>query len=127
MPEKVQIESLQTIPGLEKCELVRPGYAIEYDYFPTYQLGSTLESKNIAGLYLAGQMNGTSGYEEAASQGLIAGINAALTVLKEQKFIISRSEGIYWSADRRPNNKRYKRTIQNVYFTSRTQIVTKTR
>ena len=93
MPEKVQIESLQTIPGLEECELIRPGYAIEYDYFPTYQLNSTLESKNITGLYLAGQMNGTSGYEEAASQGLIAGINAALTVLKEQKFIISRSEG----------------------------------
>ena len=93
MPEEVQIESLQTIPGLEECELIRPGYAIEYDYFPTYQLNSTLESKNITGLYLAGQMNGTSGYEEAASQGLIAGINAALTVLKEQKFIISRSEG----------------------------------
>ena len=93
MPEKVQIKSLQTIPGLEGCELVRPGYAIEYDYFPTYQLSSTLESKNIAGLYLAGQMNGTSGYEEAASQGLIAGINAALTILKEGDFVVSRSEG----------------------------------
>ena len=69
---------------MKSCELVRPGYAIEYDYFPTYQLSSTLESKNIAGLYLAGQMNGTSGYEEAASQGLIAGINAALTILKEK-------------------------------------------
>ena len=93
MPEKVQIKSLQTIPGLEGCELIRPGYAIEYDYFPTYQLSSTLESKNIAGLYLAGQMNGTSGYEEAASQGLIAGINAALTILKEGEFVVSRSEG----------------------------------
>tara|TARA_X000001036_G_scaffold434755_1_gene474703 strand:- start:2203 stop:4014 length:1812 start_codon:yes stop_codon:yes gene_type:complete len=93
MPEDVQIKALRTIVGLEECELVRPGYAIEYDYFPTYQLSSSLESKNISGLFLAGQMNGTSGYEEAAAQGLMAGINAAQSVLNKPPFIISRSEG----------------------------------
>ena len=93
MPEKVQKEALRTIAGLEECELIRPGYAIEYDYFPTYQLGSSLESKNISGLFMAGQMNGTSGYEEAAAQGLIAGINAAKLILNEPRFVISRSEG----------------------------------
>ena len=93
MPEEIQKKALRTIVGLEECELVRPGYAIEYDYFPTYQLSSSLESKNISGLFLAGQMNGTSGYEEAASQGLIAGINAAQSVLNEPRFVISRSEG----------------------------------
>ena len=93
MPEEIQKKALRTIVGLEECEFVRPGYAIEYDYFPTYQLSSNLESKNISGLFLAGQMNGTSGYEEAAAQGLIAGINAAQSVLNEPRFVISRSEG----------------------------------
>ena len=93
MPEEVQIKALRTIVGLEECELVRPGYAIEYDYFPTHQLSSSLESKNISGLFLAGQMNGTSGYEEAAAQGLMAGINAAQSVINEHSFIVSRSEG----------------------------------
>ena len=93
MPEEVQIKALRTIIGLEECELVRPGYAIEYDYFPTYQLKSSLESKNVSGLFLAGQMNGTSGYEEAAAQGLMAGINAAQSVINEDSFVISRSEG----------------------------------
>ena len=93
MPEEIQKKALRTIVGLEECELVRPGYAIEYDYFPTHQLSSSLESKNISGLFLAGQMNGTSGYEEAAAQGLIAGINAAQSVLNEPRFLVSRSEG----------------------------------
>ena len=93
MPEEIQKKALRTIAGLEECEFVRPGYAIEYDYFPTYQLSSNLESKNISGLFLAGQMNGTSGYEEAAAQGLVAGINAAQLILNEPRFVISRSEG----------------------------------
>ena len=93
MPEEVQKKALRTIVGLEECELIRPGYAIEYDYFPTYQLNSSLESKNISGLFLAGQMNGTSGYEEAAAQGLVAGINAAQSILNEPPFVVSRSEG----------------------------------
>tara|TARA_Y100001978_G_scaffold37631_1_gene33602 strand:+ start:353 stop:2167 length:1815 start_codon:yes stop_codon:yes gene_type:complete len=93
MPESVQIKALRTISGLENCEIIRPGYAIEYDYFPTYQLKSTLESKNVTGLFLAGQMNGTSGYEEAAAQGLVAGVNAAQSILNKQIFVVSRSEG----------------------------------
>ena len=93
MPEEIQLEALRSIKGLEMCELIRPGYAIEYDYFPTHQLKSTLESKNISGLFMAGQMNGTSGYEEAAAQGLIAGINAALTTFYGKSFTVNRDQG----------------------------------
>ena len=93
MPEEVQLAALQTIRGLESCELIRPGYAIEYDYFPTYQLKSTLESKAIAGLFLAGQINGTSGYEEAASQGLMAGINSVLSIFYNKSLTLGRDQG----------------------------------
>ena len=85
LPENVQIQSLRTIKGLEKVELVRPGYAIEYDYIPPYQLKSSLESKLIKNLFLAGQINGTSGYEEAAAQGLVA----AISILKKNTYSIS--------------------------------------
>ena len=91
MPGDIQIKALQTIPALKSVELIRPGYAIEYDYFPTYQLRSTLETKNISGLYFAGQLNGTSGYEEAAAQGLVAGANAALKVAKLNPLSFERS------------------------------------
>ena len=91
MPESVQIKALKAIKGLENVELIRPGYAIEYDYFPSSQLKSTLETKDINGLYFAGQMNGTSGYEEAAAQGLIAGANAALKTLNKDPLILDRS------------------------------------
>ena len=91
LPEPVQVRALQTIKGLEQIELIRPGYAIEYDFFPSYQLNSTLETKLIQGLFCAGQINGTSGYEEAAAQGLLAGINAAHYVQKSPPLILERS------------------------------------
>jgi tRNA uridine 5-carboxymethylaminomethyl modification enzyme len=92
LPYDVQVELIRSIPGLEQAELMRPGYAVEYDYFPPTQLRATLETKQIEGLYFAGQVNGTSGYEEAAAQGLIAGTNAALKVLGRAPFVLSRRE-----------------------------------
>ena len=91
MPKFIQLSALREIPALQNVQLIRPGYAIEYDFFPTYQLQSTLETKSIEGLYIAGQLNGTSGYEEAAAQGLIAGANAALKILKKDPLKLERS------------------------------------
>lgn len=92
LPEEIQYEALRAIEGLENVEMIRPAYAIEYDYFPPYQVDLTLETKLVGGLYFAGQVNGTSGYEEAAGQGLIAGINAALKIQKRDEFTLKRSE-----------------------------------
>ena len=92
LPEEIQEEALHLIPGLEKVEIYRPGYAIEYDYFDPMQLHYTLESRVVRNLYLAGQVNGTTGYEEAACQGLMAGINAHLALTQKEPLILSRSQ-----------------------------------
>jgi tRNA uridine 5-carboxymethylaminomethyl modification enzyme len=92
LPEDVQFKALQKIPGFEQAKMFRPGYAIEYDYFPPTQLGLSLETHLVKNLFFAGQINGTTGYEEAASQGLMAGINAHLAIREEEPFILKRSE-----------------------------------
>ncbi len=92
LPADVQEKALRTIPGLEKVKILRLGYAVEYDFFPPHQLKHTLETKAVENLFFAGQINGTSGYEEAAAQGIIAGINAALKLKEKSPFILDRSE-----------------------------------
>ncbi len=92
LPEDIQVQVLKSIPGLENVAIIRTGYAIEYDYLPPAQLRSSLETRQVEGLFTAGQINGTSGYEEAAAQGLIAGINAALKVQEKEPLILKRSE-----------------------------------
>jgi len=92
LPEEVQREAIRSVIGLEKAKMTKPGYAVEYDYCPAYQIKASLETKLVKGLFLAGQINGTSGYEEAAGQGIMAGINAVRKIEKEPPFILDRAE-----------------------------------
>ncbi len=92
LPEEIQFKALRRIPGFENARILKPGYAIEYDFFPPVQIDFNLESKKVENLFFAGQVNGTTGYEEAAGQGLMAGINAHLKLKKEEPFVLKRSE-----------------------------------
>ena len=92
LPEDIQFEALRTVPGLENAEMMRPGYAVEYDYFPPHQIQCTMETRVVEGLYFAGNVNGTTGYEEAAAQGFIAGVNAVLKLRGAEPLVLRRDQ-----------------------------------
>ena len=119
LPEEVQEEFLRTVPGLEDLIIMRPGYAVEYDFIDPRQLYPSLETKQIPGLFVAGQTNGTSGYEEAAGQGLLAGINAGLKLAGKRPPSADQGGGVYRRPHRRPGYSGDQRAVPDVYFQGR--------
>ena len=119
LPEEVQIRALRSLPGFAHARIFRPGYAVEYDYFPPTQLNHTLETKAVSGLYFAGQINGTTGYEEAACQGLMAGINAHLKITWEGPLCSSARRSLHRRSHRRPDHQGHRRALPHVHQPSR--------
>ena len=119
LPYDIQVKMVRTIPGLEKAAIMRPAYAIEYDFVYPTQIRHNLETKKVEGLFLAGQINGTSGYEEAAAQGLMAGINASMKLMGRDSDCSRARRSLHWRADRRPCNKRHQRALPHVHITGR--------